>query len=630
MDGSGWTTHAGLTTPEARALLSQHGPNEIPEKAPPHIARRIVAQLANPLVYVLLAALALQVALWIAEGARGVPLESIAIAALLALNAGLGAAQEAKADHALAGLRRLSTGRVSVLRDGALRDVPSREIVPGDLFRIGHGDRVPADGRLQVSTGIAVDESLTTGESIPVEKSVGDEVTSGTLTVRGSGLVLALRTGAASTTGALAASMSAIVADRTPLEKRLRVLGDRLAWSMAALVVVLVAAGVAAGGLSAFGRMLLFGAALAVAAVPEGLPAAATLTLALGVKRMAARHAIVRKLSAVETLGAVTVIATDKTGTLTENRIRVARIEGPDERALLEAMAMANDAHDAPVAGSLDGALLEEATRRGVDVAAARRAPRLSSRPFDSAWKFMRVTANLGEGGARSWSKGAPEVILARCRLDEAERARLEEEVRSFASDGFRVVAFASGEGEAEEGLAFLGFALLDDPPRAEVAASIRSARGAGIRVVMLTGDHPETARAIARQVGIDAERVVTGAELDAMDPESLDAIAGKAGVFARVRPAHKLLLVEALKRRGDVVAMTGDGVNDAPALKRSDVGIAMGSAGATSRATSPTSSSRTTTSRRSSRPSRRAETRITTSRRSSASRSRATRASWS
>jgi Ca2+-transporting ATPase len=572
----------GLSSEEARERLAKHGPNEIPERAPISIVRRVVAQFANPLVYVLLAALALEVGLWIAHGAKGVPLEPIAIAALLALNAGLGAAQEAKADRALAGLRKLSAGFVGAIRDGVVREIPSREIVPGDLVRLEHGDRIPADGTLVRSAGVAVDESITTGESLPIEKAPGDGVTSGTLTVRGNGLILVAKTGKDSATGVLAATLNEVVTDRTPLEKRLRKLGDRLAWAMAALVLGLAIVGVIASGFSVFLHMLVFGAALAVAAVPEGLPAAATLTLALGVKRMAARHAIVRKLSAVETLGSVSVVATDKTGTLTENHIQVREVVAQPERedALLCAMTIANEASKGQEDGSLDAALLASATARGADVDLLRATPRVSNRPFDSAWKFMRVSVESDGGAVKSWLKGAPEIILARSELAPEARAALENETLRHAAGGYRVLAFACGAGEAEEGLEFLGFTLLQDPPRAEAAPAIATAQRAGVRVIMMTGDHPETARAIARQVGIDDRRVVTGAEIDSLEPDAAAALVAEVDVFARVRPEHKLMLVDALKKRGEIVAMTGDGVNDAPALKRSDVGIAMGKRG--------------------------------------------------
>lgn len=576
----------GLSTTEAKTRLAAHGPNALPEKAPPALWRRVASQFHNPLVYVLLAALTLELILWATGGSVGVPFEAVMIGALLALNAGLGAAQEAKADRAMTALRALAAPKSWAKRDGQFIEVDARDLVPGDVVRLRHGERVPADGVLVASSGVAVDESLLTGESLPVEKPTLADVKSGTLAVRGSGLVHVLRTGAKSATGALATSLGEVAADRTPLEKRLHKLGNALAIAMAGLGVGLGVAGLAVAGLDGFARMLLFGAALAVAAVPEGLPAAATLTLALGVKRMAARNAIVRKLSAVETLGTVTVIATDKTGTLTENHVRVNAVETTDEAELLAAMVIVNDTTDAADDGSLDACLLAYARDKHAPVDAYRALPRQSARPFDSAWKYARVTVARPDpdepGRARivSYLKGAPELVIARLRVDAAAAIELAHRAHELARAGHRVLAFARGEGDAETSLDFLGFALLGDPPRPEVKGAIAAARAAGIRVLMMTGDHPETARAIAREVGIEADLALTGAELDALEGEELEHAARSVHVFARVRPEHKLRLVDALTRAGEIVAVTGDGVNDAPALKRSAVGVAMGKRG--------------------------------------------------
>ncbi|MCX7961761.1 MAG: HAD-IC family P-type ATPase, partial [Burkholderiales bacterium] len=303
--------------------------------------------------------------------------------------------------------------------------------------------------------------------------------------------------------------------------------------------------------------------------------------LALGVERMARRKAIVRRLSAVEALGSVTVIATDKTGTLTENRMYVKDLDAPAPARALRAMVLANDAESATRAGDpLELALLEYAEAQGLDPAAlGREAPRTSSRPFDSAWKFMRATV-LEQGAAVSYLKGAPEVILARCRFAPEERRRWEQRAERHAAEGYRVLAFAAGAGEAEAELEFLGLALLWDPPRPEVPAAIREAQAAGIRVVMITGDHPATATAVARAVGIEPTGVATGEAIERMAPQALERAVREINVFARVAPEHKLRLVEALKSAGEIVAVTGDGVNDAPALKRSDVGVAMGRRG--------------------------------------------------
>jgi len=322
--------------------------------------------------------------------------------------------------------------------------------------------------------------------------------------------------------------------------------------------------------------------ALAVAAVPEGLPAVLTVALALGVERMARRRAIVRRLSAVEALGSVTVIATDKTGTLTENRMEVRALDVADTPRALAAIVLANDADLATGAGDpLDIGLLRYAAAHGADITQLRHQhPALTERSFDSAWKFARVTVPDGASQTLSYLKGAPEVLIGRSVLSERDRESWREKSEAYAREGFRVLAVAWAEGETETALTFLGLALFWDPPRAEVPEAIRLARAAGIRVVMITGDHPATALAVARQIGIPGVQVLTGEDLaDYRGAALIDAL-GDANVFARVRPEQKLHIVEALQAQGQIVAMTGDGVNDAPALKRSDVGVAMGQRG--------------------------------------------------
>jgi Ca2+-transporting ATPase len=381
--------------------------------------------------------------------------------------------------------------------------------------------------------------------------------------------------------GRLAVMIGGIEAEPTPLERRMEKFGGQIARGVLALAVLIAVGGILVDGLERLGHVLLFAIALAVAAVPEGLPAVLTLTLALGVERMAQRRAVVRRLSAVEALGSVTVIATDKTGTLTENRMFVREVDSHDAERALRAMALANDADEKSGAGDpLDLALLEYSTRRGVDPGLLRRErPRRSSLPFDSSYKFMRATVEE-KGALVSYLKGAPEVILHRCSLSVEARRNWEDKADGYAREGFRVLAFGVLEGEGDEEMEFLGLALLWDPPRPEAPDAIRHAQDAGIRVVMVTGDHPATALAVAREVGIRPSRVLTGLELETMSAKALSEAVKEANVFARVAPEHKLRLVEALKQNGEIVAMTGDGVNDAPALKRSDVGVAMGERG--------------------------------------------------
>ena len=560
----------GLTSEEAKKRLREYGPNALPARPAEPFSRKLLRQFQSPLVYILLLALLVDLLLWLYEGARGVPLESLVILAILLLNALLGAFQEKRSEEALKRLKALAEPSVWVLRDGRFQRLSARGLVPGDVVRLEAGDRVPADGVLLEGSGLLVDESVLTGESVPVEKGVGEEVFAGTLLVRGRALLEVTRTGAQSAMGRIAHLLAEMEEEKTPLERRLHAFGHRVARLVLLLALGLLLLGFLVEGVSA--KVVLFAVALAVAAVPEGLPAVLTLALALGVERMARRKAVVRRLSAVEALGSVTVIATDKTGTLTENRMEVQELLSPDPEKALLAMVLCNDADLATGAGDpLELGLLRYASRF-LDVERVRREhPRLSERPFDSAWKFMRVTTPLG-----SFLKGAPEALIPRLALPQEEQARLFEEAGAHAAKGFRVLALAFGEGEREEGLRFLGFVLLLDPPRPEVPEAVARVLKAGVRVVMVTGDHPATARAIARRVGMPAEVVATGEDLETLSDEELL----KVDVFARVRPEQKLRIVEALQKAGEVVAMTGDGVNDAPALKRADVGVAMGQRG--------------------------------------------------
>jgi len=575
------TPALGLTSLEARLRLTQHGPNTLPVTRAVSWWRRFVDQFRSPLIYVLLFALAVDLAIWFIEGNSGWPIESFAITFILLLNAGLGVYQESKAEAALARLKALAESSVWAMRDGYLVHLPSAELVSGDVVRIEAGDRIAADGRLIEGQGVLLDESVLTGESLPVEKALSDEMFSGTLLTRGTAYMEVSRTGAASAAGNLAVMIGAIEAEHTPLERRLREFGTQVAHWILLLAGAIAVGGVFVEGFSRLGHILLFAVALAVAAVPEGLPAVLTLTLALGVERMARKKAVVRRLSAVEALGSVTVIATDKTGTLTENRLQVKDVDSPDTERALRAMVLANDAEPRTGAGDpLELALLDYASSQGVNVAEISRVyPRKNLVPFDSSYRFMRVTVEE-QGQPVSYLKGAPEILLQKSRLSAAERRSWGEKADGYAVEGFRVLAFAMRAGEGDEDLCFLGLALLWDPPRAEVPEAIRLARAAGIRVVMITGDHPATAVAVAGEVGIPPGRVITGLDLETLSEGELEHAVKDANIFARVAPQDKLRLVEALKRSGAIVAVTGDGVNDAPALKRSDVGVAMGRRG--------------------------------------------------
>jgi len=569
----------GLTTEEAKRRLAEHGLNALPEADGTPLWLRFLRQFKSPLIYILLFAVAFDVVVFIYEAGRGWPVEGLVIACVLLLNAGLGTFQEYRSEQAIAQLKALAASSSWVMRDGALVKIPGREIVPGDAVRIEAGERVPADGTLVEGIGIMADEAVLTGESLPVEKPVGSEIQSGTLAVRGKGIFLASRTGPKSAMGKIATLLTEIEIDKTPLERRLGVLGKQLAIWISVLAVLLIIAGTLTEGLGRFDEAVMFAVALAVAGIPEGMPAVVTLTLALGVRRMARRKALVRRLSAVEALGSVTVIATDKTGTLTEERMTVVDLDASDRPEALLAMVLANDADgDASAGDPLEIGLLAYARAQGMDVHAARAAhERILLRPFDSTWKYMRVTVAPNR---TSYLKGAPEVLLERCELPAEQRTEWARKAAQAADRGHKVLALARGIEEREAGLTFLGLVMLWDPPRAEVAAAIKTAQSAGVRVLMITGDHPGTARAVAGAIGMPSPDVLTGNDIELLSTEALREAARTRNVFARVSPVHKLKLVEALKADGQIVAMTGDGVNDAPALKRADVGIAMGRRG--------------------------------------------------
>jgi Ca2+-transporting ATPase len=575
------TPPQGLSTREAEARLERFGPNDLPATPPEPSWHRFVRQFQSPLIYILLFALAVDLVVWVTAGRERLPLEAVTIAVILVLNAGLGVWQERKAESALEKLEQLTAPRVWTLRDGKLVQIDNREIVPGDIIRLEAGDRVPADAGVQSAENLSVDESVLTGESLPVEKSVGDEGLAGTLVFRGKAYLEITRTGPRSAMGRLATLLGGVKAERTPLERRLEAFGHRVARWILGLAVLITAGGIWVEGIDRIGHVFLFAVALAVAAVPEGLPAVLTVTLALGVERIAKRKAVVRKLAAVEALGSVTVIATDKTGTLTENRMEVRELDTPELERALRTMVLANEAEADTGAGDpLEIALLRHAQDRGRHPEAMRAdCPRVSGRPFDSAWKFMRTTVTE-DGRSNSYLKGAPEVVLGRCDMAEDQRVSWSEKVEAYAAEGYRLLALAWGEGERETNLNWLGLVLLWDPPRPEVPDAVRRAREAGIRVIMITGDHPATALTVARTVGIVDVKVVSGADLEALPPVELRRVLSEVHVFARVNPEHKLRIVEALKADGEIVAVTGDGVNDGPALKRSDVGVAMGERG--------------------------------------------------
>jgi len=568
----------GLDSAQAKRLLAEHGPNALPESRGTPLWLRFLWQFKSPLIYVLLFALALDLGIWLSEGAHGLPIESLAIALMLALNAGLGTYQESKAEAALAKLSAMTTSMVWVSRDGSYTRLPTENLVPGDLIRIEAGDRIPADGQMLNGQGVLVDESVLTGESLPIDKTVDSDVFSGTLIVRGKSNIKVTKTGAQSSMGRLATLIGGLDDEKTPLERRLQKFGNQIAIAILALAMVLVIGGVIAEGTDQIGQLLLFAIVVAVAAIPEGLPAVLTLALALGVERMAKKKAVVRRLSAVEALGSVTVIATDKTGTLTENRMTVKAVDTETPARLLQAIILANDAELGPGSGDpLELALLEYAQAEGADpLAVAQAFPRSGSKPFDSSYRYMSVTVSENGSDTRFF-KGAPEVLLVNSKMSAKARAGWEKKALAYGNEGYKVIAAAESAHQTDKDIDFLGLILLWDPPRPEVADALTKAQAAGIRVLMITGDHPATAQAIAGIVGIPNAGVMTGDEIDTLSPADLQRRIADTSIFARAAPEHKLRLIEALKDAGEVVAVTGDGVNDAPALKRADIGIAMG-----------------------------------------------------
>ena len=571
----------GLSSAEAQRLLEEFGPNALPEAKSTPLWLRFVWQFKSPLIYILLFALCLDLGIWIYEGTIGWPIESIAIALMLALNASLGTYQESKAEAALAKLKALASSLVWMLRDGAYQHLSTETLVPGDIIRIEAGDRIPADGSLIDGQGILVDESVLTGESLPVDKIAESEVFSGTLIVRGSCHIKVAKTGEHSSMGRLATLIGGLDEEKTPLENQLHKFGNQIAVAIIALTILLVVGGILLEGFSEIGHILLFAVVVAVAAIPEGLPAVMTLAMALGVERMANKKAVVRRLSAVEALGSVTVIATDKTGTLTENQMVVKAVDTENPVKLMQAMVLANDAElDTGAGDPLELALLEYAASNEVNAQEmAKEMPRQDTKPFDSSYRYMRVSV-LENNKETRYFKGAPETLLAESVLSSEARSEWEQKVLSYGEEGYRVLAAAMSDNQTDEKLNFLGLILLWDPPRAEVADALAKAQSAGIRVVMITGDHPATAKAIAETVGIPGNVVMTGPEVEALSVEELEDRVKDVNIFARAAPENKLRLVEALKGAGEIVAVTGDGVNDAPALKRADVGIAMGQRG--------------------------------------------------
>ncbi|WP_316977989.1 cation-translocating P-type ATPase [Shumkonia mesophila] len=639
----------GLSEEEARQRLTTHGPNLIPRGKGDSALDLLWRQINNPLIWVLIASAAVAMAVDPTDGTKN----GLVILAVVVLNTLIGFIQEFKAGKAIEALSQMVPETATVLREGRKSTIPAADLVPGDVVMLASGDKVPADMRLTQLRSLQVEEAALTGESVPTQKQlapapaaagIGDRtcmVFGGTLVTYGTGTAVVVETGARTELGRISTLLKETTDLETPLTRALAGIGRIITLAIVAIALAMLAIGTwravietGVDWLTALRETVIFAVALAVGAIPEGLPAIVTIALAIGVQRMAARRAIVRKLPAVETLGSTTVICSDKTGTLTRNEMTVQALwtpalgafavtgvgyeptgglardgapvaEPPEGIAdLLRAGALCNDSSLARADGQwrisgdpTEGALLTAAAKLGHDIDALRASSaRLDALPFESENQFM-ATLNAGDGG-RIFLKGAPEAILGRCAaaadggpLDAAAVAR---QVDAMAARGMRVLAFAArpapGLGaiamaDLENGFAFLGLQGMIDPPRPEAIEAIGRCHRAGITVKMITGDHKATAQAIAGELGIlghdpGVPAAIAGVELAEMSDRQIEDAAVACNVFARVAPEHKLKLVSALQKRGQIVAMTGDGVNDAPALKQANIGVAMGITG--------------------------------------------------
>jgi len=636
----------GLSDTEAKARLAEHGPNRLQEQKKQSLLLLFAQQFTDLLIVILAIAAVI-------SGLLGEWVDAIAIIAILVLNGVIGFVQEYKAEKALEALKKMTAPMARVIRGGAEANIDARDLVPGDIVLIGEGDRVPADARLLETVALEVDEAALTGESSPVPKDAGqvcalqdtihchmNMLFLGTVITRGRGKALITTTGMNTELGKIAKVVAEEPDEDTPLQRKLNYLGKQLTAAALLIVAAIFLVGLLRGQ-HAF-EMFLIAVSLAVAAIPEGLPAVLTITLSLGVQRMASKHAIIRRLPAVETLGAATVICTDKTGTLTKNEMTVRRVlvngtflrvtgEGysvrgdfinennggtiaalavPGMKELLEAGVLCNNSSLTVDAADGNGTILGDPTEACLLVVAAKAGleqGRLLAAhafvreiPFDSARKMMTVIRTI-DHRHRAYVKGAPEVLVAKCTqmlrdngekdLTPADRDAVLSATTAMASESLRVLGFAYRDltdpgipdAEVEKDLVFIGLAGMMDPPRAEAKTAVQACREAGVRVVMITGDNPTTAGAVARELNLDyggAGGIMTGSELDTASEEELKGLVEHVGVYARVSPEHKLRIVDALKSRDEVVAMTGDGVNDAPAIKRADIGVAMGITG--------------------------------------------------
>lgn len=617
------TTEQGLSSAEAAARLEKYGPNKLKDAEKPTMVQRFLAQLKDPMLVILMVAAAVSAVTNYLAGESFAEVFIILIVVLL--NAVLGVLQESKAEAAIEALQTMTAATCKVLRDGKQQTVHSDELVPGDVVVLEAGDSVPADGRLLESASLKIEEAALTGESVPVNKVIEalglahgkDEVPlgdrknmcyMGSTVVYGRGRALVTRTGMDTEMGKIAGALANTADEQTPLQRRLDELGKTLSKLVLGICVFIFIFDLVMAGSFTLESVLstfMVAVSLAVAAIPEGLATVVTVVLSIGVTNMSKRNAVIRRLTAVETLGCTQVICSDKTGTLTQNKMTVVQHLGDTQR-LATALALCNDANlgeNGQAEGEpTEAALVNFAAAEGLpkpQLAAA--APRVDEAPFDSGRKMMS-TIHTAENGFIQYTKGAPDEVLKRCTqywadgkalpMTEEKRAEILAENKRMADQALRVLAAAqriwdekpaSNEPEQlERQLCFVGLVGMIDPVRPEVKAAIAECRAAGIRPVMITGDHKDTAVAIARELGIiqDASEAITGAELDAIPDEEMQQAVRRYGVYARVQPEHKVRIVNAWKANGAVTAMTGDGVNDAPSIKSADIGVGMGITG--------------------------------------------------
>jgi Ca2+-transporting ATPase len=636
------TGKEGLTEKEADIRLKKYGPNEIKQKKKISPLKIFLNQFNNIVIYILIFALAISVFL-------GETIDAIVIGIIVIANAILGFIQEYKAEKSIEALKKLTSLKATVIREGKEKDIDAKLLVPGDIIKLETGDKLPADCRIYELINLQAQEAMLTGESTPVKKELktlaektplADRLNmafSGTIITNGKGRAIVTSTGMQTEIGKIATLIEEVEPELTPLQKKLNTLGKKIGLAVILISIIVFLAQlfknpVILGHLTSFQfleflegsrEIFLTAIALAVAAIPEGLPAVVTIGLAIGIKKMVKRNALNRRLPSVETLGSTTVICTDKTGTLTKNEMTVKKIyangkiidvtgSGYETKGtflfnnkkinekeidlLLKIGALNNDAsfHDKNVIGDpTEAALIVSAAKAGINKGPLQKKyPRKNEIPFTSERKIMTTLHNINRSDV-AYVKGAPEVVLNLCKsiyeagrikkLTEQKKKEILETNIDFANNALRVLGFAfktvMDKSRTEKNLIFVGLQAMIDPPREEVKVAIKKCKKAGIKTVVITGDHETTAKAVAKAIGIDGKSI-TGAELEKIKEEDLEAHIEEIVIYARVNPEHKIRIVDALKKKGHIVAMTGDGVNDAPALKKADIGIAMGITG--------------------------------------------------